>query len=455
MTSQPALAARWIALLTILCLQAFLSDAFASRKHRPACISKLSVLSDARTEWHPFNKTQELPEDTISVSANKDVCTVQILMSDTGGGHRASANALRDALEVLHPGQFECEIVDIYMDYGPIWPFNDVVRMYKLMAEYSWTWDLFFRFGETDFGLELQKMTLNTICYKSFRQCLQKTFQSSGERADIVVSVHPLCQDLPLQILEDMDSKDENVSNDIQFGMGQEIKRKTPFVTVVTDLGGAHKTWFNPGMFCFLPSDCKFLLFLKPNFLLTNFLSLFAFFFHFSDVDKCFVPSDALNQKAQSRGLSPSQIVQHGLPIRKGFWPQELQGSNSTEAPKTTNELRTELGLQQNLPTVLVVGGGDGMGGLVDIASALGQKLGADSNTPEYQMVVVCGSNQGAKDRLQKTNWPKGVSVQVQGYVNNMDAWMKASDCLVTKAGPGTIAEASICGLPCMLFAYL
>jgi len=407
--------------LTILCLQVLFSDAFSSLKHRPVRATKLSVLSDATAEWRSFNKTEELAEDAISASASstKDVCTVQILMSDTGGGHRASANALRDALEALHPGQFECEIVDIYMDYGPIWPFNDVVRMYKLMAEYSWTWDLFFRFGETDLGLKLQELTLNTICYEPFRNCLQKTFESSGQRADIVVSVHPLCQDLPLQILEDLDVKDENGGNGIGFGMGQQSQRKTPFVTVVTDLGGAHKTWFNP------------------------------------DVDKCFVPSNALNQKAQSRGLVSSQIVQHGLPIRKGFWPQELQGSTSTEAPQTTTELRTELGLQQDLPTVLVVGGGDGMGGIVDIASALGQKLGADSNTPEYQMVVVCGSNQGAKNMLQKTNWPKGVSVQIQGYVNNMDAWMKASDCLVTKAGPGTIAEASICGLPCMLFAYL
>ncbi len=186
--------------------------------------------------------------------------------------------------------------------------------------------------------------------------------------------------------------------------------------------------------------------------------SIYIFFLiSIPDVDKCFVPSDALNQKAQSRGLDSSQIEQHGLPIRKGFWPHELQqqqGSNSTTSiESTTTELRTELGLQQDLPTVLVVGGGDGMGGIVDIASALGKRLGEEDG--EYQMVVVCGSNQGAQQRLETTKWPKGVSVHVQGYVNNMDAWMKASDCLVTKAGPGTIAEASICGLPCMLFAYL
>lgn len=119
----------------------------------------------------------------------------------------------------------------------------------------------------------------------------------------------------------------------------------------------------------------------------------------------------------------------------------------------------------EDIPTVLVVGGGDGMGGIVDIASALGTALGDSPSSsssssslqkdPKYQMVVVCGSNLEAQEQLRNMKWPQGVEVNVQGFVSNMDAWMKASDCLVTKAGPGTIAEASICGLPCLLFAYL
>lgn len=175
----------------------------------------------------------------------------------------------------------------------------------------------------------------------------------------------------------------------------------------------------------------------------------------FYSADKCFVPSDALYQCARDRRLEPSQIIKHGLPIRKGFWSAE---PHPEKAPESVNETRTtlrhELGLDRALPTVLVVGGGDGMGGIIDIAKSLGNKLGADA-TPSYQMVVVCGSNEEAKKTLSSVNWGKGVKVYVQGFVNNMDEWMKASDALVTKAGPGTIAEASICGLPCMLFNYL
>jgi 1,2-diacylglycerol 3-beta-galactosyltransferase len=204
---------------------------------------------------------------------------------------------------------------------------------------------------------------------------------------------------------------------------------------------------------------------------------LFGGVFHPPSVDKCFVPSDALNEKARSRGLDPvSQIVQYGLPIRKGFWSNTsgesssspsssakqrkipFFGKSKTESATSSKvKLREELGLETDLPTCLVVGGGDGMGGIVPISSALGKQLGLgnDDDSPQYQMVIVCGSNKEAQSTLQTMDWGPGVEVKVQGFVSNMDEWMNAADCLVTKAGPGTIAEASICGLPCMLFAYL
>jgi 1,2-diacylglycerol 3-beta-galactosyltransferase len=105
--------------------------------------------------------------------------------------------------------------------------------MYKLMAKYDWMWDIFYKFGETEFGLWLNDVLLTTFCYGPFKECMERPSKSTSRRADMVISVHPLCQDVPLKILKDLD--------------GGGPTRKTPFVTVVTDLGGAHKTWFNPG----------------------------------------------------------------------------------------------------------------------------------------------------------------------------------------------------------------
>ena len=230
-------------------------------------------------------------------------------------------------------------------------------------------------------------------------------------------------------------------------------------------------------------------------------------------MDKCFVPSDALYKAATDRNVSPSQIVQHGLPIRKGFWSDDgtKKGSSSSSGggkiasppskgwfsdlnlnlgglmgggggEKSTSsgggggggggrddersKLREKLDLKKGLPTVLIVGGGDGMGGITQQATALASKLDSDASSssssssdddgePSYQMVVVCGNNEAARIDLEGRTWGGGVEVKVLGFVNNMDEYMRASDAIVTKAGPGTIAEASICGLPCMLSSYL
>jgi 1,2-diacylglycerol 3-beta-galactosyltransferase len=48
-----------------------------------------------------------------------------------------------------------------------------------------------------------------------------------------------------------------------------------------------------------------------------------------------------------------------------------------------------------------------------------------------------------------------GVHMVPKGFVTNMEDFMAASDCIVTKAGPGTIAEAMCRGLPTMLSCFL
>ena len=209
--------------LVAVCWIPFLVSAFS-----------LSTIQRERIGRQVFTKTSHSFQ--LDSSKSDDICTVQILMSDTGGGHRASANAIRDAFDVLYPGRFECDIVDIYTEYGPFWPVNAYPAMYKIMAKYSFLWEYFYNFGETDFGLRLNEFLLDTFCFDAFKECLSRPSGSTKKRADMVVSVHPLCQDTPLKILSELDSNGKS---------RDPSERKTPFVTVVTDLGGAHKTWFN------------------------------------------------------------------------------------------------------------------------------------------------------------------------------------------------------------------
>jgi 1,2-diacylglycerol 3-beta-galactosyltransferase len=390
--------------------------------------------------------------------------TIQILMSDTGGGHRASANALQDAFNTLYPGQIHCDIVDIYTDYGPVWPYNDYVAIYKYMAANPWMWALLYEFGKSEFGLWFNQFMLDLFCTEAFTKCICRPQSTNHNlRADMIVSVHPLTQDLPLNILSKLDGA-SNIHN--------KGHRTTPFCTVVTDLGSAHPTWFNPryvltneraaldivGMFY-----VAYMLHVISNLNKTrSYICVFTHAFTYISVDKCFVPSDALYNAARQRQLQPHQLVQYGLPIRKGFWSQEI-GENVVDSDDSNNNnmlslqqsLRQKLGLNVSIPVILVVGGGDGMGGIIDISKQLGYELSCRLTNMQSQMIVICGKNEFAKEELERTSWGGNVMVHIKGFVNNMDEYMRASDVLVTKAGPGTIAEASICGLPCMMFSYL
>ena len=54
-----------------------------------------------------------------------------ILMSDTGGGHRASAQALEAALEELYPGRVAVTMVDIFTEHSR-WPYSASVPAYQV-----------------------------------------------------------------------------------------------------------------------------------------------------------------------------------------------------------------------------------------------------------------------------------------------------------------------------------
>ena len=69
------------------------------------------------------------------------------------------------------------------------------------------------------------------------------------------------------------------------------------------------------------------------------------------------------------------------------------------------------------------------------------------------QVAVICGRNEKLRAELAGQDWP--LPVVVQGFVRNMSEWMAASDCVVTKAGPGTIIEACIVGRPIMLSDFI
>eukprot|EP00177_Eucheuma_denticulatum_P003677 GFKZ01006661.1.p1 GENE.GFKZ01006661.1~~GFKZ01006661.1.p1 ORF type:complete len:511 (-),score=47.59 GFKZ01006661.1:104-1564(-) len=306
---------------------------------------------------------------------------VVLLISDTGGGHRASAEAMADAFHELFPERVETVITDFFTEIVGR-PFAQFPQSYSFLAKNPPLWRFLWSYGKFPFTRRLTEEFSNLVGHGNFRQFLERF------APDLVVSVHPLTQFIPMRVL-------------------RTLPHPPPFVTVCTDLGGAHPTWFHRG------------------------------------VDLCFVPSDRVRRIARKCGLRDTQLRQYGLPVRAAFWTNEVGKEG----------MQQRLGLHVGVPTVLIVGGGDGVGGVGRIAARVAERVERELGSRGGQVVVVCGRNVRLRAELEGRGWP--VRVVVKGFVDNMSEWMAASDLIVSKAGPGTIAEALIRGLPIVLSGFL
>jgi 1,2-diacylglycerol 3-beta-galactosyltransferase len=91
------------------------------------------------------------------------------------------------------------------------------------------------------------------------------------------------------------------------------------------------------------------------------------------------------------------------------------------------------------------------MGRVGSMARALGRRLA--QGDVRAQIAVVAGGNERLRRRLASAEWP--VPVTVIGLTSEVAAWMSAADVLLTKAGPGTIAEAACLGVPTLLTGFV
>jgi 1,2-diacylglycerol 3-beta-galactosyltransferase len=190
-------------------------------------------------------------------------------------------------------------------------------------------------------------------------------------------------------------------ANHIGLRLLQEARLDCPFVTVVTDLTTFHPAWIEP------------------------------------EVSHCFVSTDIARTQAIVLGLAPYKVTVCGQPVSPRFITPT--GDKQTA--------RQNLGLETACPTILLTGGGEGDNRLFAIAQRL-----ADC-APHLQLLVVAGRNHHLKARLGALTWPR--PPHIYGFVDNMPELMRAADIVITRAGPGTISEALVVGLPVILYGYI
>jgi len=178
-------------------------------------------------------------------------------------------------------------------------------------------------------------------------------------------------------------------------------KNRPPFINVVTDMVTTHALWYD------------------------------------NRADLILVPTETARKRALKYNMPPEKVCVVGLPVADQYC--KPLGRKSI--------LRKKLGWPVDKPVVLLVGGGEGMGPLAKTAQAI------DASGLDVGLVIVCGRNQRLKATLEECKWEN--PTLIYGFTRDMPDFMRAASFIVTKAGPGTIAEALNAQLPIILYSKL
>lgn len=146
-------------------------------------------------------------------------------------------------------------------------------------------------------------------------------------------------------------------------------------------------------------------------------------------VDFYCVAAEDTRKSLVARGVEAAKIAVTGIPIGLRFGK-----------PIDTAAVRKTLGIRDDLPVVLVLGGGFGMGPVAEILKQMNEV-----KTP-LQVLVVAGRNEELRRDLAMMEHKH--PTRVFGFVTNMHELMAVSALIVSKPGGLTTSEALALGKP-------
>ena len=153
----------------------------------------------------------------------------------------------------------------------------------------------------------------------------------------------------------------------------------------------------------------------------------------YQHIDKYFVARETMKTDLIAAGLSQDQVHVTGIPI------------SVSDDTRTREEIAAGFHVDISRPVVLIMGGGLGLGGVVDVIYEL------EKVSEPLELLVVAGKNeellQSAKEAALKSHH----RIKVWGYTDRVHDLMRISTVLVSKPGALTITEALALRLPMVL----
>ncbi|MBS4956028.1 glycosyltransferase [Clostridium sp.] len=152
-------------------------------------------------------------------------------------------------------------------------------------------------------------------------------------------------------------------------------------------------------------------------------------------VDAYIVANDDMVTKMISEGVDSRCIYPYGIPVDEVFFEE-----------KEKQLVIEELGLDKNLPTILMMAGSFGVSNVFDVYENI---IDIDF---DFQIILVTGRNQKLYNNFEKVigNSPKNTKLIY--FTDEINNFMQASDIIITKPGGLTVTEALACNIPMAVF---
>mgnify|MGYP005764919405 FL=1 len=152
-------------------------------------------------------------------------------------------------------------------------------------------------------------------------------------------------------------------------------------------------------------------------------------------VDAYIVANDDMVTKMIAEGVDSRCIYPYGIPVDEVFFEE-----------KEKQLVIEELGLDKNLPTILMMAGSFGVSNVFDVYENI---IDIDL---DFQIILVTGRNQKLYNNFEEVIGSTPKKTKLIYFTDEINKFMQASDIIITKPGGLTVTEALACNIPMAVF---
>ena len=328
---------------------------------------------------------------------------VLIMSASTGGGHNRAAKAMKDEIEkkCIDGEHITCEIIDSLKIVNGTMD-KLISRGYEKSAKYTpKAWGCVYKLTESNLisRNEFKDNPLTSLISRKLKKLIEV------KKPDLIIGTHPF----PMIALSTL-KKHSQLSKNNELSTFTESFHKyyqnldiPPLITVLTDYT-THSAYIQ------------------------------------NEIDYYIAGHEYVKELLIEDGIEAEKIKPYGIPVEKSFLTN-----------RSRETVLSELNLDPNKFTVLLMGGSFGAGSIKDTLSEL---ISIDR---DFQIIVITGRNKSLKEKLEKNLMSHEQSIDknicVLGFTDKMNDLLSAVDILVSKPGGLTTTESLLKEVP-MIVPY-